>query len=68
MGVVLATFLYLLRPTGSSTGDYSRSGQGPASQVAVVVSDLDPMGKYELARRNGTPLPTCKARYRKGKK
>ena len=31
MGVVLATFPYLLRPTGSSTGDYSRSGQGPAS-------------------------------------
>ena len=48
MGVVLATFLYLLRPTGSSTGDYSRSGQGPASQVAVVVSDLDPMGKVRI--------------------
>ncbi len=48
MGVVLATFLYLLRPTGSSTGDYSRSGQGPASQVAVVVSDLDPMGKVQI--------------------
>ena len=48
MGVVLATFLYLLRPTGSSTGDYSRSGQGPASQVAVVVSDLDPIGKVRI--------------------
>ena len=48
MGVVLVTFLYLLRPTGSSTGDYSRSGQGPASQVAVVVSDLDPMGKVRI--------------------
>ena len=48
MGVVLATFLYLLRPTGSSTGDYSRSGQGPASQVAMVVSDLDPMGKVRI--------------------
>ena len=48
MGVVLATFLYLLRPTGSSTGDYCRSGQGPASQVAVVVSDLDPMGKVRI--------------------
>ncbi len=48
MGVVLATFLYLLRPTGSSTGDYSRSSQAPAGQVAVVVSDLDPIGKVRI--------------------
>jgi len=48
MGAVLATFLYLLRPTGSSTGDYARSSQAPAGQVAVVVSDLDPIGRVRI--------------------
>ena len=48
MGAVLATFLYLIRPTGSSTGDYSMSGRGLEGQVAVVVSDLNPTGKVRI--------------------
>ena len=48
MGAVLAAFLYMLRPTGSSTGDYSGSSQGPAGRMALVVSDLDPIGKVRI--------------------
>jgi membrane-bound serine protease (ClpP class) len=48
MGAVLATFLYLIRPTGSSSGDYSMPGRAPAGQVAVVLTDLNPIGKVRI--------------------
>ena len=48
MALCLATFLYLIRPTGSSGGDYSTKETTLAGERGLVTSDLKPSGKVQV--------------------
>ena len=54
MAACLMFFFYLLKPTGSSTGDYSGSGGGLVGTRGVAVTDLEPTGTVRVGAQEWT--------------
>ena len=50
----LAFFLYLIRPTGSSTGDFSGAEGGLVGQLGVAISNLNPTGRVMVSGQEWT--------------
>jgi len=56
MALCLLFFLYIIRPTGSSSGDYSGSQLAIVGKQGVAISDLGPSGKVEVENQQWTAI------------